>query len=146
MNIPEEIEAILLHIAAMDEQLKVLRSSIRTVEIDVTLDVVGAKDDRGKPVLGNEKLREAAIAKTLADDERYANLAREVSTVEQERLKFQAKLERLRMEFKLQLLEAEQRNYIAAMKVADAIFYARTANGDLVKIQYESQAEVELPF
>jgi hypothetical protein len=144
MNLPEEIEATFLHIAAMDEQLKVLRSSIRTVEIDITLDVVGARDDRGKPVLSNEMLREAAVAKTLAENERYANLAREVSTVEQERLKFQAKLERLRMEFRLHVLDCEQRNALSALRVADSIYFARTTNGSFKPFAIEP--EIELPF
>ena len=79
MNLPEEIEATFLHIAAMDEQLKVLRSSIRTVEIDITLDVVGARDDRGKPVLSNEMLREAAVAKTLAENERLLQASLQIA-------------------------------------------------------------------
>jgi hypothetical protein len=143
LSLPEEVEILLLHIAAIDEQLKVLRSSIRTVEIDITLDVIGARDDRGKPVLTNEKLREAAIAKTLAESERYGNLARELSAVEQERLKFQAKLERLRMEFRLEILASEQRNTLSALRVADSIWAARNANSSF-NLQIED--EIPLPF
>jgi hypothetical protein len=126
LNLPEEIENTFLELAAFDERIKQRRSRVRSLELQITLDVTTAKDpETGKLLLTNEKQREAAIATTLAESEEYAELATELGNLEQDRLRLQARLERLRMEFKVEMLEAEQRNHLAALKVADAIYSAR---------------------
>jgi molecular chaperone GrpE (heat shock protein) len=112
------------------------------LELQITLDVTTAKDPTtGKLLLTNEKQRDAAIAQALADESEYAELAEQLSNLEQDRLRLQARLERLRMEFKVEMLEAEQRNHLAALKVADAIYYARHDK----HVPAEAQ-EVTLPF
>ena len=137
MNYPIEIEEALLQLAAIDDQLKTQRGSIRSLELEVTLDACGAKDENGKLILTNDRQREGAVARMLAERDDYNDLGRGVSNLERERRILEARLERLRMEFKLEVLAAEHRNYLAAMKTADAIFYARTAR---------PEPEVELPF
>ena len=71
---------------------------------------------------------------TLAENRGISEIATELGNLEQDRMKLQARLERLRMEFKVEMLEAEQRNHLAALKVADAIYHARHVQ------------EVTLPF
>jgi hypothetical protein len=142
MNLPEEIENTFLELAAFDERIKSKRAKVRSIELQITLDVTTAKDGNGKLLLTNEKQREAAIASTLAESEEYAELATELSNLEQDRLRLQARLERLRMEFKVEMLEAEQRNHLAALKVADAIYAARHDN----HVPMAVQEEVTLPF
>jgi hypothetical protein len=126
MKYPEEIEATFLELAGFDERIKGKRSQVRSLELQITLDVTTAKDAQGKLVLSNEKQREGAVAKYLAESQEYADLATELCNLEQDRIKLQARLERLRLECKLHILECEQNNALAALKVADAIFYART--------------------
>jgi hypothetical protein len=141
LNLPEEIENTFLELAAFDERIKQRRSRVRSLELQITLDVTTAKDpETGKLLLTNEKQREAAIASTLAESEEYAELATELGNLEQDRLLLQARLERLRMEFRVEMLEAEQRNHLAALKVADSIWAAR--NYQLPR----AEPEIELPF
>ena len=141
MNLPEEIENTFLELAAFDERIKARRAKVRSLELQITLDVTTAKDpETGKLLLTNEKQREAAIASTLAESEEYAELATDLGNLEQDRLRLQARLERLRMEFRVEMLEAEQRNHLACLKVADAIYAAR--NYQLPR----TEAEIELPF
>ena len=143
MNLPEEIENTFLELAAFDERIKSRRARVRSIELQITLDVTTAKDPTtGKLLLSNEKQREAAIASTLAESEEYGELATELSNLEQDRLRLQARLERLRMEFRVEMLEAEQRNHLAALKVADAIYAARHDN----HVPMAVQEEVTLPF
>ena len=72
---------------------------MRALELQIILDVTTAKDpETGKLLLTNEKQREAAIATTLAESE-IRELATELGDLEQDRLRLQARLERLRMSF-----------------------------------------------
>jgi hypothetical protein len=142
MNLPEEIENTFLELAAFDERIKSRRARVRSIELQITLDVTTAKDPTtGKLLLSNDKQRESAVASALTEDSEYAEIAEQLSNLEQDRLRLQARLERLRMEFKVEMLEAEQRNYLAALKVADAIYAARF---NMPPPPYE--AEIELPF
>jgi hypothetical protein len=145
MEYPLEIEKALLSLAEIDDQLKARRAAIRTLELDTTLDACSAKDEKGKPILSNETMREAAISKMLEEKEEYADLGRQVAGLERDRITVNARLERLRLELKLHILEAEQRNHIAALKVADSIYFARTANGAYRPYSIDTQ-EIEMPF
>jgi molecular chaperone GrpE (heat shock protein) len=140
LNLPEEIENTFLELAAFDERIKQRRSRVRSLELQITLDACSAKDESGKPVLKNEREREAAIATMLSESEEFAELATELGNLEQDRLRLQARLERLRMEFKVEMLEAEQRNHLAALKVADSIWAAR--NYQLPR----AEPDIVLPF
>jgi chromosome segregation ATPase len=144
MNYPEEIESTFLELASFDERIKQVRAKVRSLELQITLDVTTAKDpETGKLLLSNDKQREGAIASTLAESEEYAELATDISNLEQDKIRLQARLERLRMEFKLHLLDCEQRNSIAAMKVADALWHARVGQNHHFPVDVE---EVTLPF
>jgi molecular chaperone GrpE (heat shock protein) len=144
MNLPEEIENTFLELAAFDERIKARRARVRSLELQITLDVTTAKDpETGKLLLTNEKQREAAIANQLADSVEYDELATELGNLEQDRLRLQARLERLRMEFRVEMLEAEQRNALAVLKVADALYAARTSSGYPLP---RREPEIELPF
>jgi hypothetical protein len=134
LNYPEEIEGTFLELAAKDEEIRRRRLEIRSLELDITLDATTAKGEDGKLILTNDTQRKAAIEKMLAEKAEYAEYGESLSNLEQDRIKLQARLERLRLELKLHILECEQNNAIAALKVADAIYHARYAQ------------EVTLPF
>jgi len=141
MNLPEEIENTFLELAAFDERIKARRARVRSIELQIQLEVTTLQDGNGKLLLTNEKQREGAIAKALAENEEYSESAEQLSNLEQDRLRLQARLERLRMEFRVEMLEAEQRNHLAALKVADSIWAARQhplVNG--------VEDEIQLPF
>jgi hypothetical protein len=138
LNFPKEIEDCYLELAATDEQIRRRRLEVRSLELDITLDATTAKDANGKLLLSNEMQRKAAIEKMLAEKTEYADYAESISNLEQDRIKLQARLERLRLELKLHILECEQNNAIAALKVADAIYAARHDG--------QFPQEVELPF
>jgi hypothetical protein len=125
LKYPEEIEGVCLELAATDEQIKRRRARIRKLEQDVTLEACSAKDENGKPVLKNEREREAAIARLLSESTEYAEQAEELSGLEDDRIKLMARHQRLRDEFREELLDRQYRNDLAALKVADAIYSAR---------------------
>jgi hypothetical protein len=130
LNYPEEIEATFIELAATDERIRRRRLEIRSLELEITLDATTAKGADGKLLLSNETQRKAAIEKMLAEKAEYAEYAEEISNLEQDRIKLQARLERRRLELKLHILDCEQNNALAALKVADAIYYARTTAQD----------------
>jgi predicted aminopeptidase len=124
-TLPQQIEAAMLRLIDIDEERNSKEAFLRKIESKVTLDLTGAKDDKGKLILTNDKQREAAIAEYLEANEDFRKLYAERRTLDRERAALLATLERLRIEVKLHILECEQRNAIAALKVADAIWNAR---------------------
>jgi hypothetical protein len=145
-NYPERIEAALLEIFDVKRKLGDRRASMRSLEINVTVHHSTAKDPTtGKLLLTNETQRTSAIAKHLEEDEDYRAQLSEVRDLELQLAQAEASLERLRMEFRVHMLDAERNNAIAALKVADSIFYARhTPVAGF--INGRSEPEVELPF
>jgi hypothetical protein len=138
LNYPEEIEGCVLELAACNEQIRRRRLEIRSLEIDIAAEATTAKGPDGKLLLSNETQRKAAIEKMLVETTEYAEYAETLGNLEQDKVKLEARLERRRLEAKLHILECEQNNAIAAMKVADAIYNARHND--------QFPQEVELPF
>ncbi len=134
-ELPKEIESTYLELAAVKERARVKRSRVRSLELQITLEACSAKDEAGKPILKNEREREAAIATMLAE---FKEVATELSGDESDETHLMARLERLRMEFKVEMLESEQRNALALMKAADAWYTARH--------NLHVPPEIELPF
>lgn len=127
MNYPEEIEATFLELAATDEQIRRRRLEVRSLELDITLEATTAKGADGKLILSNEMQRKAAIEKMLAEKAEYAEYAETLSNLEQDRIKLQARLERLRTELKLHFQDRDLNVALTTLRAADAIFRARTA-------------------
>jgi chromosome segregation ATPase len=138
MNYPEEIEGAFLELAATDERIRRRRLEIRSLELDITLDATTAKDEHGKLILSNEMQRKAAIEKMLTERKEYAEYAEELSGLEQDRIKLQARLRRLEMEFKVEMTAADYRNALAILESANAIFKVR--HGE------QLPPEFEMPF
>lgn len=145
MEHPQQIEKALNDIAFIDDQLRQRRQAIRKIELDVTLDIAGARGEDGKLICTNEKQREGAIAKMLEESSDYRELGKGVGELERDRAALMARLERLRLEVRLEILEAEQRNHLAALKVADSIYFARTTNGTFRPARMEPP-DIEMPF
>jgi hypothetical protein len=147
VNYPERIEQALLRIFDINQLLLNKRAAIGSLEITITVDACQAKDEKGKPLLSNETLRAAAISRMLEESEDYRKQLTEVRDLERELATVEASLERLRMEFRLEMLEAEQRNALSALKVADSIFFARHSRSEpLVNGAALVEDEIQLPF
>jgi predicted aminopeptidase len=143
----------MLRLLDIDEERNSKEAFLRKIQSRVTLDLTGAKDDKGKLILTNDKQREAAIAEYLEANEDFRKLYAEQRTLDRERSALQATLERLRIEVKYELEAARQRNLMAELKVADAIFEARTAtprkSGAVVPfavINGAAEPEIDMPF
>ena len=74
----------------------------------MTLEIVTAKDEQGKPLYPNESLRNAALILSKDQSEELQNLIVEERTAERSRAELFARLERLRLEFKLFLLDEQK--------------------------------------
>lgn len=124
--LPEKIEAGLLRLLALDDEINTAQAGLKQIEARVTAELTGAKDVKtGKLVLTNDKQREAAVAEYLAADAAFLDGYKRLKAAQAERSTVQAALERIRIEVKYELLELEAKNQIAALKLAEAIWHAR---------------------
>ena len=104
---PQKIEELQIEIARVTAELQTVRDQIGNREALMTLEIVTARDDDGKPLYSNESLRAAALALAKEQSEELNSLKNREKALEQNRSEFFARLERLRLEFKLFLLDRE---------------------------------------
>ena len=104
---PEKIEQVSLEIANVTESLQNVRDQIGKQEAVLTLEIVTAKDEAGKPLYPNESLRNAALTLLKDQSEELQKLIFEERAYEKKRAEFFASLERLRLEFKLFLIDKQ---------------------------------------
>lgn len=113
MNYPEQIEATALQLSAKTREVQDLREQIDLRESAATLEVLNARDEQGRALYSNETARNAAIKLALASNNNFQDLDRKLVAAETERAQLLARLERLRGEFRLHLLDRRQE--LAAM-------------------------------
>ncbi|MDQ4123185.1 MAG: hypothetical protein M3209_17245 [Acidobacteriota bacterium] len=104
---PQKIEELQIEIARITSELQTIREELGSREALMTLDVVTARDESGKPLYSNELLRTAALTLAKEQSEELKDLKIREKIIEQTRSEMFARLERLRMEFKLFLLDRE---------------------------------------
>jgi hypothetical protein len=104
---PRKIEELSLEIARLDAELQDVREEIGSREAFMTLEIGAARDEAGKPLYSNETLRAAALTLAKEQSEDTKALRHQEKTLEQTRSEMFARLERLRFEFKLFLLDRE---------------------------------------
>ncbi len=114
MNYPEQIEANALQLSTKTREVQDLREQVDLRESAATLEVLNARDEQGRALYSNETARSAAIKLALASNNNYQELDRKLIAAETERAQLLARLERLRGEFRLHLLDRQQE--IAAMR------------------------------
>ncbi|MBA3694196.1 MAG: hypothetical protein H0X49_17640 [Acidobacteria bacterium] len=105
---PEKIEQINLKIIQINERLQNVRDQIGKQEALMTLEIVTAKDELGKPLYPNESLRNAALLLSKDQSAELQNLITEERATEHHRAELFAQLERLRLEFRLFLLDKQE--------------------------------------
>lgn len=112
MKYPQEIEQTGIKIANLSREINAIRGDMRELEIEQVGEVLSASDpETGKPLFTNDKQRDYALAVRLAEDGQYNALKANLAERELEKGIAAAKLERLRGEFKLHLIE-RQAEYI----------------------------------
>jgi hypothetical protein len=149
LTLPQQIEAANLRLIDIDEDINSRDAILRKIEMKVTLDLTGAKDDKGKLILTNDKQREAAIAEYLEANEDFRKLYAEVKTLKRERLVLQARLETLRIEVKYDLSGRESRNLADAIYLTDTRFNARQAPVKEAIVTFRNGAAepaIDIPF
>ena len=104
---PQKIEELQIEIARVGAELQAVREEIGSREALMTLDIVTARDESGKPLYSNESLRAAALTLAKEQSEELNELKNREKALEQTRGELFARLERLRLEFKLFLLDRE---------------------------------------
>lgn len=104
---PQKIEELQIEIARAGAELQTIRDEIGNREALMTLDIVTARDESGKPLYSNESLRNAALTLAKEQSEELNELKTREKALEQTRSEMFARLERLRLEFKLFLLDRE---------------------------------------
>ncbi len=102
---PAQIEALSNELTEVTEKIEDIRKQIGHYEAILTLDIVAAKDEKSKPLYSNESLREAALTLAREQSEELKPLYVEIRELERRRAELFAKLERLRLEFRLFLIE-----------------------------------------
>lgn len=107
MSYPETIEQTALKLADTTQEITTLRERMNEIEIVETLDIAAAKNGEGKPLYSNETTRSAALALRLVGNEDYTELKETLARAERKRQELTARLERLRGEFKLYLVERQ---------------------------------------
>lgn len=105
---PEQIESSALQLHEASEQLQSVREEIGRIEIHTKADVLTAKDEgTGKALYSNDTARDCAISKRLEQDANYADCRERERQLERTKTEQTARLERLRREFQLALIDYE---------------------------------------
>jgi len=107
VNYPSEIEKTVLALAECNRQSAELRERLAATEAIVTQDIAAAKTPEGKPQFSNESVRAAELTLRLRSDEAATNLRQQIEQGEAQKQRHLARLERLRGEFKLALIERQ---------------------------------------
>ena len=119
MNYPSEIEKTVLTLAECSRQSAELRERLAATEAIVTQDIAAAKTPEGKPQFSNESVRAAELTLRMRNDPEAVSLKEQIERGEMQRQQHLARLERLRGEFKIALLERQSE--IAAHNLPIAI-------------------------
>ena len=104
---PEQIEETSLRLSETTQAISELRERIAEIEAIETLEIVNAKTPEGKPQFSNESTRNAELVLRLRQNKDTVELKQMLTAHEQQRAQMLARLERLRGDFKIALLERQ---------------------------------------
>jgi ribosomal 50S subunit-associated protein YjgA (DUF615 family) len=107
MNYPELIEQTSLGLAEKARTVAELRERLAEIEAIETLAIANAKTSEGKPQFSNEATRSAELVLRLGRNDDVVAIKRTLAQLEGERAKSSARVERMRGEFKIALLERQ---------------------------------------
>lgn len=106
-NYPKQIEETSLRLAEKTQAISELRECLAEIEAIETLEIINTKTPEGKPQFSNESTRNAELVIRLRKNQDAAELRKILTGYEQQRAQILARLERLRGDFKVTLLERQ---------------------------------------
>ncbi len=107
MNYPSEIEQTVLALAECNRQSAELRERLAATESLIIQDIAAAKTPEGKPQFSNESVRAAELILRMRADAEATDLKVRIERGKMQKQQQLARLERLRGEFKLHLLDRQ---------------------------------------
>ncbi len=107
VNYPSDIEKTVLALAECNRQWAELRERLSATEAIIIQDIAAAKTPEGKPQFSNVSVRAAELTLRMRDDVEAADIKAQIERGEMQRQQHLARLERLRGEFKIHLLERQ---------------------------------------
>lgn len=107
INYPTHIEKASLDLAQVQREAATLRERFAEIESILTLEIANAKSAEGKPHYSNEASRSAELTLRLRDNEDATEIKRMLERADESRNQKLARLERLRGEFKIHLLDKQ---------------------------------------
>lgn len=105
MSTPSKIESTLFEIALLREKIEAKKIQLEEIDDRITLEVHDATGPDGKKAFSNEKLRDIEIRRLQREDKEYWRLSGELGDASYEKDRLTARLERLRGDFKLELID-----------------------------------------
>ena len=105
---PEKIETLQKEITDINFTISKERERLNIIESDITIDVNTAKGTDGKSLFSNDSLRKAAVTKQCSDDTDFTSIKNTIEELERNRWYKLSEVERLRLEFKLFLLDRQE--------------------------------------
>ena len=109
LDLLNQIELAANDLAELNYQLQLDREELTAIEAEISLQILDAKTDVGKPLYPNETARANALTLQLRQHTDYQFRLTNIRATEQERARLQAGLERLRGLFKVELIERQER-------------------------------------
>lgn len=106
-NLPKRIEETSLCLNEKTQAISELRERIAEIEAIETLAIANAKTTEGKPQFSNESTRNAELVIRLRQNQDAVELKQMLARCEQERAQLLVRLERLRGNFKVALIERQ---------------------------------------
>jgi hypothetical protein len=111
LDILNQIELTANDLAELNYQLQLDREELTAIEAEISLQILDARNDAGKPLYANETARANASTLQLRQHTDYQFRLTNIRATEQERARLQAALERLRGLFKVELIERQETIY-----------------------------------
>jgi hypothetical protein len=113
LDLLNQIERTANDLAELNYQLQLDREELTAIEAEISLQILDARNDAGKPLYANETARANALTLQLRQHTDYQFRLTTIRATEQERARLQAGLERLRGLFKVELIERQEGLYRA---------------------------------
>ncbi|MDQ4119845.1 MAG: hypothetical protein M3209_00075 [Acidobacteriota bacterium] len=107
-NHPETIERVMREIADMNVIIRRKRETLDSIEAATQLAISTEKGEDGKLLFSNETARKSVFLQRISGNPAHLQMSEKLEELEKERLYKLAHVERLKMEFKLYLLDREE--------------------------------------
>ena len=107
MNYPSDIEKTVLVLAECNRQSAELRERLAATEAVIIQDIAAVKTPEGKPQFSNESVRAAELTLRMRDEAEATDIKAQIERGEMQKQQHLARLERLRGEFRLYLVERQ---------------------------------------